>query len=193
MAVKMDNEITVRVICSDEDLLKQLREKGFKEGRKFTLDDYYFVPKNIDISKLSVREILSKAIIIRYIVDSGKVLQTISFKIKDINEAGEIVNQKAINCNIYSIEEAKKLFEAIGYYEIINIKESDIIYYQNDFELAIKFIKNSNTLIEIETDSKYDTIDKLINKVKEIKLPIEENNYFVKKVEEELIKILKVN
>ncbi len=193
MAVKMDNEITVRVICSDEDLLKQLREKGFKEGRKFTLDDYYFVPKNIDISKLSVREVLSKAIIIRYIVDSGKVFQTISFKFKDINEAGEIVNQKAINCNIYSIEEAKKLFEAIGYYEIMNIKESDIIYYQNDFELAIKFIKNSNTLIEIETDSKYDTIDKLINKVKEIKLPIEENNYFVKKAEEELIKILKVN
>ena len=193
MAVKMENEITVRVICSDEDLLKHLREKGFKEGRKFTLDDYYFIPKNTDIFKLPVREILSKAIIIRYIVDSGKVLQRISFKIKDINEAGEIVNQKAINCNILSIEEAKKLFEAIGYYEIMNIKESDIIYYQNDFELAIKFIKNSNTLIEIETDSKYDTVDKLINKVKEIKLPIEENNYFVKKAEEELIKILKVN
>lgn len=193
MAGKMENEITVRVICSDEDLLKQLREKGFKESRKFTLDDYYFVPKNIDISKLSVREILSKAIIIRYIVYSEKVLQTITFKIKDINENGEIVNQKAINCNISSIEEAKKLFEAIGYYEIMNIKESDIIYYQNDFELAIKFIKNRYTLIEIETNSKYDTIDKLINKVKEIKLPIEENSYFVKKAEEELMKILKVS
>lgn len=193
MTVKTENEITVRVVCSDADLLKQLREKGFKEKRKYTLDDYYFIPKNIDVSKLSVTEILSKAIIIRYIVDFGKVLQKITFKIKDINETGEIVNQKAINCNILSVEEAKKLFEAIGYYEIMNIKESDIIYYKNDFELTIKFIKNSNTLIEIETGSKYDTIDKLINKVKEIKLPIEENNYFVRKAEEELTKVLKVN
>lgn len=193
MAVKMENEITVRVICSNEDLLKQLREKGFKESSKFTLDDYYFVPKNIDISKLSVREILSKAIIIRHIVDSGKVIQKITFKVKDINKAEEIVNQKAINCNILSIEEAKELFETIGYYEIMNIKESDIIYYQNDFKLTIKFIKNGNTLIEIETNSKYDTIDKLINKVSEIKLPIEKNSYFVKKAEEELTKILKVN
>lgn len=193
MAVKTGNEITVRVICSDEDLLKQLKNKGFKEGTKFTLDDYYFVSKDEDISKLSPREILAKAIIIRHIVYSDKVLQTITFKIKDINEAGEIVNQKAINCNVLSVEEAKKLFEAIGYYEIMNIKENDIIYYQNDFELAIKFVKNSNTLIEIETNSKYDTVDKLINKIKDLKLPIEENNFFVKKAEEELIKILEAS
>lgn len=73
----------------------------------------------------------------------------------------------------------------------MNIKESDIVYYKEDFELAIKFIQNSSTLIEIETDKKYDTIDKLINKTKKLKLPIEENEYFVKKAEEELKRILK--
>lgn len=36
----------------------------------------------------------------------------------------------------------------------MNIKESDVLYYKDDFELAIKFIANSNTLIEIETNSK---------------------------------------
>lgn len=191
MAIKEENEITVRVIVSDEDLINILKEKGFKESRKFTLDDYYLISKDIDITKLSSREILSRAIIIRYMVNCEKIIQTITFKIKNINEKNEIISQKAINCNILSIEEAKNLFKALGYYEIMNIKENDVIYYKDDFELAIKYIANSNTLIEIETNSKYNTIDKLKKKIEELELPIQKNEYFVKKAEEELNRILK--
>ena len=191
MSVKKSNEITVRVTCSDEELIFRLKEKGFQEGRKFTLDDYYFIPNDIDITKLSSREILSKAVIIRYIVDEGKVIQVITYKEKNIDENGEILNQRAINCYVFSIEEAKSLLEAIGYYEIMNIKESDVVYYKDDFELAIKFITNSDTLMEIETDSVYDTIDKLKNKLNQLELPIDKNTYFVKKAEEQLDKILK--
>ena len=190
MSLKEENEITLRVIGSNEDLIKSLKDQNFKEGRKFTLDDYYLVPNDLDLSNLSIREILSKAIIIRYIVNDGKIIQKITFKIKNIDSEGKILEQKAINCDIQSIEEARNLFKAIGYNEIMNIKESDIVYYNGKFELAVKFIENSDTLIEIETDENYDTIDKLINKVKEINLPIEENEFFVKKAEEKLKKIL---
>ena len=190
MSLKEENEITLRVIGSNEDLIKSLKDQNFKEGRKFTLDDYYLVPNVLDLSNLSIREILSKAIIIRYIVNDGKIIQKITFKIKNIDSEGKILEQKAINCDIQSIEEARNLFKAIGYNEIMNIKESDIVYYNGKFELAVKFIENSDTLIEIETDENYDTIDKLINKVKEINLPIEENEFFVKKAEEKLKKIL---
>lgn len=65
MSVKEENEITVRVIGSDEELRNKLKEKGLKEGRKFTLDDD-FVPNVLDITKLSSREILSKAIYRRW-------------------------------------------------------------------------------------------------------------------------------
>lgn len=66
MSVKEENEITVRVIGSDEELRNKLKEKGLKEGRKFTLDDDDFVPNVLDITKLSSREILSKAIYRRW-------------------------------------------------------------------------------------------------------------------------------
>lgn len=190
MSLKEANEITVRVKVSDEELIKFLEEKGFKEKEKFSLDDYYFVPKETDINSLSTREILSKAIIIRDIIHSKGITKKITFKIKNINEKGEILNQKAINCSIYNINEAKEIFKAIGYYEIINIKEDDILYKKDNIELAIKFIKNSNTLIEIETDENYKTIDELKQLVKDINLPIEEDVYFVKKAEDELNKIL---
>ena len=48
-SVKEDNEITIKVTCSNTALIKHLINKGFNKGRKFTLDDYYLVPKDINI------------------------------------------------------------------------------------------------------------------------------------------------
>ena len=48
MSVKEANEITIKVTCSKQ-LIKHLAEKGFSEGRKFTLDDYYLIPKNLKL------------------------------------------------------------------------------------------------------------------------------------------------
>ena len=192
MSNKSSNEITIRVICTKENLIKILLNNGFKEGRKFSLDDYYFIPDNIDIDKLSTREILSKAVIIRHIVDGDKIIEKITFKRKNIDERGDILSQDSINCDIENIEDAKKLFKAIGYSEIMNIKENDIIYYKNNFELALKFIENSDFLIEVETEenTKWDTIDKIKRIIDELNLPIEKNNYFIKKAEITLNKLL---
>lgn len=193
MAIKEENEITVKVICSKTELIDLLTKQGFKAGRTFSLDDYYYIPSTLDIKNMSTREILSKAIIIRYIVDDGKIAQKISFKIKDIADNGDIISQRVINCDILNIEEAKKLFKALNYYEVMNIKENDIIYYKNNLELAIKFIENSNILIEVETraNTEFDTIEKLKKIISKIDIPIERDKYFIKKAEIELSKILK--
>lgn len=193
MAIKEENEITVRVTCSKEELLKCLKNNEFKEGRVFSLDDYYFIPNNLDIDNMTTREIISKAVIIRYIVNEGTIRQVITFKIKNIADNGDIINQQAINCDVYKIEEAKSLFKALGYYQIMNIKENDIIYFKDGFELAIKYIKNGDILIEVETEpnTEWDTIEKIKNIILKINLPIEKNRYFVKKAEIELNKILK--
>ena len=193
MAEKEENEITVKVLCSGNELLDCLIKQGFKEGRTFSLDDYYYIPSELDIQNMTTREILSKAIILRYIVDDGKIIQKITFKVKNIADNGDIISQKAINCDVLNIEDAKKLFESLDYYEIMNIKENDIIYYKNKFELAIKFIENSDILIEIETESntEWDTIEKIKTIISEMKLPIEKGKYFIKKAENELNKILK--
>ena len=193
MAIKEENEVTVRVVCSNNELINYLKKQDFKSGREFSLDDYYYIPSSLNIDNMSAREILSKAIILRYIVDDGKIVQKITYKIKNIAENGDIISQRAINCDVQNIEDAKKIFEALDYYGIINIKENDIIYYKNNFELAIKFIKNSDILIEIETepDTKWDTVENIKSIISEMNLPIEKDNYFIKKAENELNKILK--
>lgn len=193
MSNKESNEVTVKIISTKEELINLLTSKGFKKGREFSLDDYYFIPNNLDIDKLSTREILAKAVIIRYIIDDGDIIQKITFKRKNIDEAGNILSQDSVNCDVLNIEDAKKLFLAIGYSQIMNIKENDIIYYKDGFEFALKFIKNGDFLIEIETEenTEWDTINKIKEIIDKIGLPIQKNNYFVKKAEDELNKILK--
>ena len=191
MSVKEENEITIKITCSNEQLIKHLTDKGFCEGRKFTLDDYYLIPKDLKLDDLTTRDILSKAVIIRYIVDDGKIIQKITFKKKDINGNGEILSQKAINCDVLDYKAGINLFNELGYYEIMNLKESDVIYYKDKLELAIKFIENSSTLIEIETDENFETIGELKKLVVNLEIPIEKDNYFIKKAEDELNKILK--
>lgn len=191
MPIKQENEITIRILCSKEELIKHLEEKGLKKGRKFRLDDHYLIPKILRVEELTVREILSKSVIIRNIDNDGKIVNKITFKKKNINEKGEIVSQTATSCEVIDYTEAIRLFEELGYYEIMNIIEDDIIYYNDKIELAIKDVYNGDLLIETETNKNIQTIEELKKIIENLEILFEKDNYFVKKAEETLDKILK--
>ena len=190
MPIKQENEITIRILCSKEELIKHLEEKGLKKGRRFRLDDHYLIPKILKLEELTVREILSKAVIIRNIDNDGKIVNKITFKKKNINEKGEIVSQAATSCEVMDYTEGIRLFEELGYYEIMNIIEDDIIYYNDKIELAIKDIYNGDLLIETETNNNITTIEELKEIIESLEIPFEKDNYFVKKAEERLGKVL---
>ncbi|MBB1544935.1 MAG: hypothetical protein HG454_001900 [Clostridiales bacterium] len=191
MPIKQENEITIRILCSKEELIKHLEEKGLKKGRKFRLNDHYLIPKKLKIEELTVREILSKAVIIRNIDNDGKSVNKITFKNRNINEKGEIVSQTATSCEVLDYTEGIRLFEELGYYEIMNIIEDDIIYYNDKIELAIKDVYNGDLFIETETNKNIQTIEELKKMIESLEIPFEKDNYFVKKAEETLDKILK--
>ena len=192
MSLKENNEITLKIKCELNEFYEIMKKKGFKVINKFRLDDTYFIPKDLKLNKTNIRYILSKAVLVRDITDeiSDEKTKLITFKIKEFDENGKILNQESVNCKIYDIEDAKKLLKAIGYKEIMNIIEDDVVYEKEGFEIAIKDIKNGDKLIEIETtdNEELDTIEKLIKKVNELEIPIYTDNYFVKKAEVELEK-----
>ena len=191
MPIKQENEITIRILCSKEELIKHLEEKGLKKGRKFRLNDHYLIPKTLKLEELTIREILSKAVIIRNIENDGKIVNKITFKKKNINEKGEIVSQAATSCEVMDYTEGIRLFEELGYYEIMNIIEDDIIYYNDKIELAIKDVYNGDLFIETETNKNITTIEELKKIIENLEIPFEKENYFVKKAEETLDRILK--
>lgn len=197
MGLKENNEITVKIKCNLDELYNILEKKDFKIVDKFSMDDAYFVPNEIDLDKTNSRQILMQAILVRDITGkiSNRRTKKMTFKIKNFDEYGNILSQSAVNCDILNTDDAKKLLNAIGYQEIMNIKENDIVYEKDGLQLAIKDIENGDNLIEIETTESADlnTIEKLIKKINEIEIPIYTDNYFVKKAEIELDKILRRN
>ena len=163
---------------------------------RFSLDDIYFIPKDTDINKLNPRQILDHYILIRnitqYMPNEYKVIK-MTYKEKNIADTGEIIDQKNIDCEIKNIQDGENILNAIGYKKIMNIKENDIVYGKDGFEIAVKDILNGENLIEIETvknNIELDTIEKLKAKLNELQLPIDTNDYFVKKAEIELKKVL---
>lgn len=191
----MSNEITVRLKCSIKEIGNILEDKNFKIIEKFILDDTYFIPKELDLKDMSYRDILSKAILLRNITEfipERKVVK-LTFKNKQIDDKSNILKQSKVDCEILDAEAGKAFIEAIGYKELMNIKEYDKSYKRDDFKITIKDIENGEKLIEIETvedNKELDTIEKIKYKVKQLELPIDTNDYFVKKAEIVLKNIL---
>ena len=197
MGTKQENEITVKIKCEINELCTILEKKGFNVVNRFTMNDIFMIPNYIkkEINNLTSRDILKRAILIRDIDNQfkGHKNRKITFKKKEFNNNGDILNQQAINCDIFNIDEAVNLFEAIEYYKIMNIVENDIVYGKDDFQIAIKDIKNGNKLIEVETvanNNKINTIEKIKKQIIDLEIPIDTKNFFVKKAEIELDKLM---
>lgn len=197
MAVEECNEITVRIKGDLNDFYENIKEKGFEVTDRFKMDDTFFIPQNLDLEKMSAREILANAIIVRIVErHNGKLVKNITFKRKVFDDQGNILSQSKVECDVLNIEDAKKLLTAIGYKELMRIKESDIAFAKNGFSFAVKDIENGEKLIESEAepnDKEMDTLDKLKVMFDKYEIPIYKDNYFVKKAEIELNKVLKRN
>lgn len=191
----MNNEITVRLNSSIEEMYRILENKDFKIVEKFFLDDTYFIPKELDLESLSIRNILSNAILLRDISEYIPIrkVHKLTFKRKTIDEDGNILKQDKVDCGILSIEEGRKFIEAIGYKELMNIKEYNVVYEKDKLQIAVKDIENGDNLIEVEMNNdnkEIDTIEKLKQMINELQIPVDKSDYFVKKAEIELKKIL---
>lgn len=198
----MSNEITVRLICSMNEMCSILENKGFKIVDKYSLDDTYYISKELDETNLSPREVLNHYILVRKITqyrglnfkDSYNIIK-ITYKNKNFSSDGEILSQDKVDCEITEIEDGKKLLKALGYKAIMDIKENSIVYGKDEIKIAIKDVENDDNLIEIETienNDKYDTTEKLKLMIRELNIPIDESDFFVKKAENKLKKILGV-
>lgn len=190
-----ENEITLKIKGSAEEFIAYVKARGYKMEEKFHLYDTYLVPDNLDLENMTSREILSKALIIRTRTDDKGENHYITYKKKEFDEKGNILNQSAIHLEIIDPEMGEKLLNAIGYKKIMRAVEHDVVYKKGDFGVLVKEVEEQDDLIEIETREidGIRTIEELIKKLKEENLPVELDNYFVKKAEIILDKVLGKN
>ena len=180
-----ENEITVEVDCDEQELLNILKINKFKKKEQYDLIDYYLIKKDYD-TNLDEIELLKQCILIRHIIEENNEIKMITYKYKEIDEKGDIIKQGKINCKIDSIKDVIKIFEAIGYTKIIEIKDHISVYANKDTELSVQQVNNKHIYIEIEEKShfinkSYSSIDEMKKEFQKYNIPIKDNNYFVKK------------
>lgn len=196
----MSNEITVRIACSLKEIYSILENKGFVLIDKYNLEDIYYLPKNVDVKKQNIEKILKKYILIRKVIqfipddfiESYNVIK-LTLKNKNIASDGTIISQDKSECEIKDINEGKNFIKALGYKELMTINEKAVVYCKDELKLVIKSVKDIDNLIELETvedNIELDTIDKLKEKINKLQIPINTDDYFVKKAELKLKKIL---
>lgn len=126
----MSNEITVSINCSLQEIYNLLENKEFSIVDKYNMEDIYYIQKDIDIKKQAIEQILKNYVLIRKVtqfipdnfVDSYNVNKLI-FKSREIASDGSIIRQDKKDCIIKYIYEGIEFIEALGYKELMTIKE----------------------------------------------------------------------
>lgn len=192
--MKYENEITVQVTCSYEELHNILIKQGFKIIKKYTIIDEYLISKDYDLRNKNYLDILKECVIVRYIEN---IVKELLYKYKEYSNNGDIIKQAKVSCKVNDIKEASNFMKTIGYKELIHIQNNSVVYTNDKIEFAVQLVNDKYIFIELEDKSEY--LNKTYSSIEEMKeeinlynLPIVKDKYFAKKaaiiLEEELNK-----
>lgn len=81
--------------------------------------------------------------------------------------SGNVISEKKISLDIQDIDKAKKIFEYLGFNELVEVKYHVVVYEKDGIEFAFQVVEDLGTLIEYENKSDFEgkTLDE-INSVK---------------------------
>ena len=184
-----ENEITVEVNTTLQDLISILENNGFKLKETYDLNDIYLINR-VD-KKGDYLSMLNKCVLIRHIIEENKETKMLTYKYKEYNENNEITKQGKVNVKIDDIDNSRLLFEKLNFEELIKINDHMLVYATDKDELVIQNVNGKHIYIEIEDKCRY--ANRFYNSIEEMKvviidntIPIKDNNFFVKKAEIEL-------
>lgn len=186
--MKLENEITVEVLETKENVIKSISSNGFKLEKEYDINDIYLVKREYENCK-NYNELLNNSILIRDISEKPNTIKLITYKQKHIDDNGRILNQINANVEINNIDDAYNMLKLIGYIDLMKISDHISVYQRdNGDELALQFV-NDRIYIEIEekcehTGKMYESLDYMKSIITNLNLPIKNNNYYAKKAED---------
>lgn len=193
--MNFENEITVLVNSELNDIKEHLSDLGFKVMEEYCVNDIYMINKCYVDNEHSL-ELLKKCVLIRDIIDESGSKKFLTYKYKEYNDKEEIIKQGKINVKVDSIDNSRKLLEALNFEKLISINDNLTVYSNGVDEIVLQCVNNKHIYIEIEDkcnyiDKKYNSIEEMIDVIKKYNIPIKDDNYFVKKAYIELSEVYK--
>ncbi len=144
-------EITVKVFDSVEKTKNILARQGLKIIDTYSTKDIY-LSQDTNLSQ-SIESVLNKSVILRQIVTPSKVIKKIVHKNK-VYDGDTLLYEDKINLKCEDLENAKLLFEALGFKELVIVQYDSFVYQKQGLELSFQNVKDLGLLLEIESDKK---------------------------------------
>ena len=143
-------EITTRVNETLEEAIKKLEKHGFKKVRESKVKDIYLTQKKKDLNKKNIIEILSSCVLLRYLkINDEQVIKKIIYKNK-VYDDNQVISEEKINLNCEDLNIAYKLFQALKFEKLTEVKYDVLVMKKNNLEFAFQNVNNLGLLLEYE-------------------------------------------
>ena len=189
--MKKELEICVRSLVRFEELKAKMMDMGFKVQEDFQLNDIYMIENDREISMDVADDILSNYVLVRETV--GKRIMLV-LKNKKINENGEIVSQKSVKCQISNKDEGYNFMLNLGYKKFLELNDHNVLLTNGKNEIYIQDVSGLGVYLEMEQknllldNNNGDTLEEMIDNLKQYNLPIDDGDFFAKKAYDMLLK-----
>ena len=158
-------EITVRLTESYEDAIKKIESLGYKFKEECYIHDIYMTSKLNELSINNIQYVLKNSVLLRNIKTDEKDIKKITYKNKEFDTNGDVISEKKINVDIQDIENAQKLFEALNFSKLIDVKYKVVAYKKDGVDFAFQLVENLGTMIEYESKKDFEgkTLEEINN------------------------------
>lgn len=190
--MQMETEITVLVKTSYENLKEELLNKGFELKEEYEVNDDYLIDSRLNLSSMSNLDILKNCILVRDVVGIEKELL---YKYKEYDDNGDIIKQGKVKCPVIDTKKAIDFMMAINYKRLFSIYDKCIVFANDRTQLVVQLVNDKYIFIEMESngefiDRDYANIEEMKEDLLSYNLPIDNSNFFIKKAEIMLNKVL---
>lgn len=149
-------EITVRLNENINIAENKLKRQGFKKIRESYINDIYMTNLHEDICKENIQKFLRKSVLLRKLDIDGTTSMKLTYKNKEFDENGDVISEQKVNVGCDNLEKAKKLFECLDFYNLIEVKYHVTVYKKDDKEFAFQIVENLGNLIEYENTDDFE-------------------------------------
>lgn len=190
--MQMETEITVLVKTSYEKLKEELLNKGFELKEEYEVNDDYLIDSRLNLSSMSNLDILKNCILVRDVVGIEKELL---YKYKEYDDNGDIIKQGKVKCPVIDTQKAIDFMMSINYKRLFSIYDKCIVFANDRTQLVVQLVNDKYIFIEMESngefiDREYTNIEEMKEDLLSYNLPIDNSNFFIKKAEIMLNKVL---
>lgn len=192
-------EITVRITESVDKAMDKLEKLGYKIVKEGYIHDIYMTSKYNELNEDNIQYILKNSVLLRNIKTDDEEIKKITYKNKEFDDNGDVISEQKINVDIKDIEKSQKLFEALNFKKLVEVKYKYISYKKDSQAFALQLVENLGILLEYESEKDFEGItlqeineekQKLYEEIKQMGLEITEEKD-VKKAYELIDKNLK--